>query len=66
MQKRINMKPTIKKHLSIILNIAAILLGIYQITVYRGGHNLFIGILWIIYGTVMLLTSTGETTPKKQ
>lgn len=66
MQKRINMKPTVKKHLSIILNIAAILLGIYQIIVYRGGHNLFIGILWIIYGTVMLLTSASETTPQKQ
>lgn len=66
MQKRINMKPTVKKHLSLILNIAAILLGIYQIIVYRGGHNLFIGILWIIYGAGMILISIGETTAKKQ
>ena len=61
------MKKDSRKKVSIAIAVAAILLGVYQVLcnagvipgreiAYKGGQNLFIGILFLIYGVISLFT----------
>lgn len=61
------MKDDSRKKVSIAIAVAAILLGVYQVLcnagiipgreiAYKGSQNLFVGILFLIYGVVSLFT----------